>query len=305
MCNFNNASVARRTVILAGGTSRSTYLSLRSCSDSRRTTLFDDPLSTRAMFCSHYNFWDDELFLTWSGKHHDCASGATFFENYLAVAKSVEQFAPTDKNRFWQYIMLLRFRNSVGSASLILLGRQTVSSSVWRGNGCGVLLTYALYIGRVHCLWTYTLLSSPWTVRFRVNMILSQTGVRLFVANLAWSHSNFKRNIWILVGLSAWSALDEHSAHPLGSTRYNWRGIVCAESTSRLYCFNFRSLAKALKLTRDSSNVWSSHALKTSDDNSPYRSWSFGTFCQVYEANVAIIALSSSRWHCQVDKSSS
>ena len=102
-----DAPVARRTVILVGGISRSTYLSLRPSSDWRRIKLFDAPQSTRAL--------SDKSFVTFNFKvmrdtsspgaetHNDCVSGATFvkrFANSLEVAGSVGRCAPTDPVHF-------------------------------------------------------------------------------------------------------------------------------------------------------------------------------------------------------------
>ena len=95
------------TVILVGGISRSTFLSLRTCSDRRRTKLFDAPKSTRARSDT---FVVTSMFKVMRGTsspgattHNDCVLGATFvkrFANSLDVAGSVGRSAPTDPDRF-------------------------------------------------------------------------------------------------------------------------------------------------------------------------------------------------------------
>ena len=100
--------VARRTVILVEGISRSTKLNLSAYSDWRRTKLFDAPQSTRAQ--------SDKSFVTFNVKvmrdtsspgaetRRDCVSEANIVKrcaNSLDVAGSVGRSAPTDPVHFF------------------------------------------------------------------------------------------------------------------------------------------------------------------------------------------------------------
>ena len=102
-----DAPVARRTIIIVGGISRSTKLKLLASIDWRQPKLFDAPQSTREK--------SDKFFVTSNVKvmrdtsspgaetRRDCVSGAAFvkrFSNSLDVAGSVGRSTPTDPVHF-------------------------------------------------------------------------------------------------------------------------------------------------------------------------------------------------------------
>ena len=146
--------------------SRSTELSLRPSIYWRRINLFDAPQTTRAR--SDTSVLNSKFKVMrypsspGAATHSDCVLGATSikrFANSLEVAGSAGCSAPTDHDRFFcRSATLLRFRNSVGSASVTLLGGWSGSFlSVPRHWLCGTTLISVAFDGdytfaTAHCL---------------------------------------------------------------------------------------------------------------------------------------------------------
>ena len=141
LVTITDAPVARCTVILFGGISRSTYLSRLSSSDWRRRKLFDAPQSTRArsdisLVASIFKVMSDNSSLG-AVAHSDCVFGATFVNSSassLNVAGSVGRSAPTDPIHFLKMrhavAVLQRPRIRALSPSLANCGHHVLPSDV-------------------------------------------------------------------------------------------------------------------------------------------------------------------------------